>query len=276
MSVVLQSLLLLSLVVSSTQGSRWSLEGKTAVITGGSKGIGKACVEEFCKMGAKVLTCARDEHALQDLLEGVEGEAYGIVADVSTSEGRSILVKEAKRLFDDSLDCLVNNVGSNRRKKSIHFTEEDYTTIMRTNLDSCFYLTNAFHPLLKKGKNPSIVNIGSVAGGIGVAMSSGCVYAMTKAAMNQFTYNTACEWGRDGIRVNAVCPWYIRTPLADQVLKNEAYKQEVLAVTPIGRIGEVEEVSALTAFLCMDASSYITGTAIAVDGGFSRSGFFKY
>ena len=89
----------------------------------------------------------------------------------------------------------------------------------------------------------SVINIGSVAGGCSVAMKSGVVYAMTKAAMSQLTYNLACEWGRENIRVNCVCPWYIRTPLADQVLKDEVYKKTVLDVTPAGRVGEVEEVS---------------------------------
>merc|ERR1712070_940181 len=127
--------------------------------------------------------------------------------------------------------CLVNNVGSNIRKKTIDFTPTDYRFIMQNNLESCFFLSQAFYPMLKSTGVGSIINIGSVAGGQGVAMKSGCVYAMTKAAMNQYTYNLACEWGRENIRVNSVCPWYISTPLAQQVLKNEAYKQEVLAAT---------------------------------------------
>ena len=102
---------------------------------------------------------------------------------------------------------------------------------------------------------------------------TGPPYAMTKAAINQLTKNLAVEWGMEGIRVNAITPWYIRTPLAEQVLKDKKYLQEVLNHTPMGRIGETEEVANLAAFLAMPASSYITGQIISVDGGFSVLGF---
>lgn len=161
---------------------------------------------------------------------------------------------------------------------------------MATNLHSAFALCQDCYPMLAAaGGTGSVINIGSVAGGQGVAMKSGVVYAMTKAAMNQLTYNLACEWGpstpgskgffggeaaRGSVRVNAVCPWYIKTPLVEPVLKNKAYAKEVTDATPMRRVGEVEEVAAAVAFLAMDCSSYITGQALAVDGGFTRAGFF--
>lgn len=130
-----------------------------------------------------------------------------MVADVSTAEGRAALLDAAEKCLGSSVDCLVNNVGCNVRKRVTDFTDDEYTRIMRTNLDSCFHLSRCFRPMLVAKPGASVVNMGSVAGGIGLAMSSGAVYAMTKAAMNQLTYNSACEWARDGIRVNAVCPW---------------------------------------------------------------------
>jgi Tropinone reductase 1 len=153
-------------------------------------------------------------------------EVQGIVADVSTAEGRELLRQEVEAKFEGKLDVLVNNVGTNIRKKTVDFTTEDYEFVMKTNLQSLFELTKVCYPYLKRSSDKrvtsSVINIGSVAGV--TCMKTGTIYAMTKAAMGQLTGNLACEWGPDGIRVNCVAPWYINTPLAAQVLKNEAYK----------------------------------------------------
>jgi len=142
---------------------------------------------------------------------------------------------------------------------------------METNLYSAFSLARQAHQLMKKSGRASLVNISSVAGLTHIR--TGVVYGMTKAAMVQMTRNLAVEWAAHGIRVNAVAPWYIDTPLARQVLKNLDYLQEVLNRTPMKRIGKPEEVATAVAFLCMPASSYITGQTLAVDGGFSIYGF---
>jgi len=159
------------------------------------------------------------------------------VADVSTDLGREALRKEVETRFGGKLDILVNNVGTNIRKKTAEYTVEDYDFIMKTNLQSVFELTKLFYPYLKRPSEKPweksfshdephatscVVNIGSV-GGV-TCIKTGTIYAMTKAAMNQLTGNLACEWGKDGIRVNCVAPWYINTPLAAQVLKDEAYR----------------------------------------------------
>jgi len=246
---------------------------------------------QLSSLGCRVLTCSRNGDELADRLfewndqHGLNVE--GIVADVSTPEGREILRKEVEARFAGKLDILVNNVGTNIRKKTADYTEEDYDFVMKTNLESVFELTKICYPFLKRpSEKPwdkafshdephvtsAVVNIGSV---VGVTCAkTGTIYAMTKAAMNQLTGNLACEWGPDGIRVNCVTPWYINTPLAKQVLKDEKYKASVLERTPLGRVGDSAEVASLVAFLCTPAAGYITGQVISVDGGLSRNGFY--
>ena len=168
------------------------------------------------------------------------------------------------------LDILVNNVGTNIRKPSLAFTEDEYRTVLDTNLTSAWELTRLLQPALKASARASIVNIGSVAGLR--AVGSGAVYAMSKAALAHLTRYLACEWARDGIRVNMVAPWYTQTPLAGPVLGQPDVLAAIVDKTPMGRVAQPEEIAAVVAFLCLPAASYVTGQEIAVDGGFSVFG----
>ena len=233
------------------------------------------------KCRCQVLTCSRSEDDLNICIKEWVAEGMnvnGVVGDVSTHEGREAVIEKAKELFSGSIDILVNNVGTNIRKPTSDYELSELEFLLNTNFVSCFEMSKLAYPLLKRKDGAeclspaSIVNIGSVAGV--TCMKSGTPYAATKAAMNQLTGNLACEWGKDGIRVNCVTPWYIGTPLAMQVLKDEEYKSKVLDRTPAIRIGKPDEVSALVAFLCLPASNYITGQVISVDGGFTRQGFY--
>ena len=142
---------------------------------------------------------------------------------------------------------------------------------MSTNLHSIFDLCKIAFPLLKLSQQGNVINISSVAGL--TYLRTGAIYAMTKAAIIQLTKNLAGEWASDNIRVNAVAPWYIKTPLAESVLKDPEYLNDVLFRTPMNKIGNPEDVAGAVAFLCMQASSYITGHCINVDGGFMIKGF---
>ena len=255
--------------------NRWRLDGQLALVTGASAGIGLAITRELLGFGADVMLVARDADALQavrdELLE--EFPARGIqamAADVADDEDRREILDWVED-HADGLNILVNNAGGNLTKATVDYTEDEWRGIFEINLFSAFELSRYAHPLLTKHAVSSIVNVGSVSGITSVR--SGAPYGMTKAALQQLTRNLAVEWAEDGVRVNAVAPWYIRTRRTSGKLANADYYEEVIERTPMRRIGEPEEVAAAVGFLCLPAASYITGECIAVDGGFLRYGF---
>ncbi|KAK8473765.1 hypothetical protein PHAVU_001G234800 [Phaseolus vulgaris] len=258
----------------SGRASRWSLKGTTALVTGGTRGIGHAVVEELAEFGATVYTCSRNEEELNACLKEWKEKGFsvsGSVCDVSFPAQRENLIKEVASAFNGMLNILVNNVGTNVRKPTIEYTTEEYSKLMATNLDSAYHLCQLAYPLLKESGNGSIVSISSVAGQTSVG--SGVIYAGTKAAMDQITKYLACEWAKDNIRSNSVAPWYTKTSLAEPLLANKEIVEGIISRTPIKRIAEAHEVSSLVTFLCLPAASYITGQVISVDGGFTVYGF---
>lgn len=252
--------------------NRWNLNNKKALITGGTKGIGASIAKEFIELGAQVTVVARNENDFKQLEKEItsEGKISFIQADISQLNDIEKTIETIKQQWG-MLDILVNNAGMNIRKKTIDYSYEEYEKIIHTNLRSAFELSRKAYPLLTKSKQGNIVNIASVAGQ--THLRTGAIYGMTKAAMIQLTKNLAGEWAADGIRVNAVAPWYIKTPLAETVLKNKDYYHEVISRTPLQKIGAPKDVAATVAFLCMPAAAYITGQCISVDGGFMIYGF---
>lgn len=248
--------------------NHWSLEGKKAVVTGGTKGIGLAIARELLDLGADVLVVARSTKSIENKLRN-SARLFRLDGDVTDPAFRQLILQKVNENWG-KLDILVNNVGTNIRKKFVEYTEEEYRRLFEVNLFSMVALTQGAFESLKKSGHASVINIASVAGSQDV--QTGPPYGMTKAAIIQLSRHLAAEWAPFNIRVNTVSPWYIQTPLTESVLSQPDRLEKILARTPAGRVGQPEEISGIVAFLAMDKASYITGQNIQVDGGMSVKG----
>ena len=234
-----------------------SLDGKLALVTGASRGIGHAIAQELARAGASVVVGYRSgKDEAEELAAQIGGRA--IQADVSSAE-------DAKRLIEEAgdVDVLVNNAGLTRDGLLARMSDDDWRTVIDTNLGSVFYTCRAVtRPMMKK-RSGSIVNISSV---VGVHGNFGQAnYAASKAGIIGFTKSLARELGSRGVRANVVAPGYVKTALTD-VLPEEA-TQAMIQNTPLGRVAEPEEIAGAVRFLASDQASFITGEVLLVDGG---------
>jgi 3-oxoacyl-[acyl-carrier protein] reductase len=234
-----------------------SLEGRRALVTGASRGIGRAIAAELARAGAEVVVGYRtgaDE--AEALAREIEGRA--VQADVSSAEEAARLVEEA-----GDLDILVNNAGLTRDGLLARMSDDDWRTVIETNLSSVFYTCRAVcRPMMKK-RAGAIVNVSSIVGVHGNLGQTN--YAASKAGIIGFTKSLARELGSRGVRANVVAPGYVRSQLTD-VLPEEA-TAAMLGNTPLGRLGEPTDVTGAVRFLCSDEASFITGDVLLVDGG---------
>jgi 3-oxoacyl-[acyl-carrier protein] reductase len=234
-----------------------SLEGKLALVTGGSRGIGRAIALELGRAGAEVVVGYRTG---REEAEAVASEIGGraVEADVSDAESAKALVEAA-----GDLDVLVNNAGLTRDGLLVRMSDEDWRTVIDTNLSSVFYTCRAAaRPMMRK-RAGSIVNVSSI---VGVHGNWGQTnYAASKAGIIGFTKSLARELGSRNVRANIVAPGYVKTQLTD-VLPEEA-TAAMLTNTPLGRLGDPEDVAGAVRFLCSDAAAFVTGDVLLVDGG---------
>ena len=251
---------------------KFKLDGRTAVVTGGGQGIGLACVEALAEAGARVIIADRDIKAAETAREEMarKGYATDIVGMDVTDSRRVTEVADQLTSWFGKVDILVNNAGIARSETPAEtVTDEHWLNVIDVNLNGTFWCCRAFGKHMLQAKSGTIVNIGSMSGFIVNKPQEQCYYNASKAAVHHLTKSLAAEWGARGVRVNAVAPTYIETPLNAFVKNNPRMYDAWIGGTPMARMGQVEEIASVALFLAPDAASLMTGSVVVVDGGYT-------
>jgi 2-deoxy-D-gluconate 3-dehydrogenase len=248
----------------------FDLSGRVALVTGGNGGIGLGMARGLAACGARVVITGRDPGKNKAAVEELGRDAAAFQADLrAPGAAETLLAQVTDRA--GGLDILVNNAGTNIRKPAHVVTDEEWATVLDTNLTSLMRLTRAAHPLLKASGRGRVINIGSMLSIFGVAFSP--AYGASKGAVVQYTKSLAAAWAVDGITANAILPGWIDTALTRQArIDVPTLHDSVLARTPAKRWGDPADFAGIAAFLASDAAAFVTGAAIPVDGGYSTQG----
>ncbi len=248
----------------------FDLTGRVALVTGGNGGIGLGMAKGLAACGARVVITGRDTAKNAAAMAELGPQAAAFPADLLDPAAPPKLVADVLALAG-RLDILVNNAGTNIRKRPELVTDEEWATVLNTNLTSLMRLTRAAYPALKESGRGRVINIGSMLSIFGVPFSP--AYGASKGAVVQYTKSLASAWAADGITANAILPGWIDTALTRGARKDvPTLHDSVLARTPAKRWGDPSDFAGIAAFLASDAAAFITGTAIPVDGGFSTQG----
>ncbi len=246
----------------------FDLSNKTAIVTGGSRGIGKEMAEGLAEAGANLMLCARRAEWLEDTVREFEGKGFnvaGVVCDVAKPDEVQAVVDQTVTKFG-AVDILINNAGTSWGAMPEDMPLEKWQQVIDVNLTGCFLFAQAAGRQMLKQGSGSIINIASIAGL--TSSANGPFYAgyvASKAGLIGLTRELAASWGRKGMRVNAIAPGFFHSRLADAVI--DIYERSIQENNVIPRVGEEGELKGVVVFLASDASSYITGQTIAVDGG---------
>ncbi|MEM9715377.1 MAG: SDR family oxidoreductase [Pseudomonadota bacterium] len=248
------------------QTPSFRLDGKRALVAGGTSGIGLACAAAVAQAGAELTVVARNETRLSETAEAFAAEGITIetaAMDVADTEAVSDFV-QAQQPFD----ILVNSAGLARHGPALETDPQDYDAVFDLNVKGAYFLTREVAKKLDAAAKPgSLINISSQMAHVGGIDRA--VYAATKHAIEGMTKSMAIEWGQKGIRINTICPTFIRTPLTASTFANPDRVKWITEKIKLGRIGEVEDIMGATVFLASDASALITGTSLLVDGGWT-------
>jgi NAD(P)-dependent dehydrogenase (short-subunit alcohol dehydrogenase family) len=248
------------------QTPSFRLDGRRALVTGASSGIGLGAAAALAQAGAHVWMVARGESALfaaRDAILAVGGQATAIILDITDLAATAAYVAA-----NGPFDVLVNAAGMARHAPALQTTAQDFDAVMDLNLRAAYFLTREVaRGLIGAGRTGSLINVSSQMGHVGGPDRA--VYSAGKHALEGMTKAMAIEWGAHGIRVNTLCPTFIRTPLAEQTLSNPERRAWVLSKIKLGRLGEVEDLMGPVVFLASDASALVTGTHLLVDGGWT-------
>lgn len=243
------------------------LSGKAAIVTGGSKGIGFGMAQALANAGADIVIVSRnlaEGEAAAEVIQAMGRKAIAVSCDVTVPAAVDSMVEKAVAAFG-KIDILLNNAGMNIRKPVVDLAEEDWDRVLDTNLKGIFLVAQRVGKEMIKQKSGKVINIASILGLIGLPMLG--PYAASKGGIVQLTKVLALEWAQYNINVNAIAPAYIRTPMTETWLADKERLNPILAATPLGRLGSVEDLAGPVVFLASDMASYITGHTLVVDGG---------
>ncbi len=251
---------------------QFRLDNRCAVITGGSKGLGKSMARGFCEAGADTVICSRDTDAIHAAAEQIANETgsqcVGIPADVTDPADVDMLVDTAVRTFG-GIDIWVNNAGMNIRHPIEQFPVAEFDAILNVNLKATWLCCRAVAPIMKQRGRGSVINMGSVLSSVGLAERT--AYCSSKAGVVGLTKTLALEWAASGVRCNALCPGPFLTEINAAIADDPAKVEAVVGQTALHRWAELHEIQGAALFLASDASSYVTGSCLFVDGGWSAA-----
>ncbi|SFG63921.1 gluconate 5-dehydrogenase [Desulfotomaculum arcticum] len=251
--------------------SKFNLNNKVAIVTGAGRGIGKAIALGLAEAGANVVLASRTREQLEELAEEIKYVKTLVVpADVTKVADVKNLLNKTLEAFR-KVDILINNAGITIKKPALEMQEEDWQKIMDINLKGEFLCARIIGEQMVKQKSGSIINMASVGGHLGLIGSLG--YCATKGGILQMTRVLASEWAKDNVRVNAVSPGYVETELVEGAMSaRPELREKIINRTPMGRLAKPEEIVGASIFLASDASTYVTGISLIVDGGMSAFG----